>query len=135
MPNSATKVEAISITSPSAAGSINVAQSTYQALHALRASDGLVSTVKNEDLLALQVELGTREGIYAEPSSIAVLVAIRNLRSEGQIQEGDTVVAVLTATGLKDPAATENLLGDIPVVRGDIGALLGTLSDAYGYKT
>ncbi len=123
--------------SPSAAGSINVAQSTYQALHALRASDGLASTAKNEDLLSLQAELGAREGIYAEPSSLAALAAIRDLRSEGRIREGDTVVAVLTATGLKDPAATEGRLGDVPVVRGggDLGALMGALSDAYGYKT
>jgi threonine synthase len=120
--------------SPSVAGSINVAQSTYQALHALRASDGLASTAENDDLLALQVELAAREGIFAEPSSLAALAAVRNLRASGEIKESDLVVAVNTATGLKDPAATDALLEEIPVVRGGLDSLLNSLDEAYGYQ-
>ena len=121
--------------SPSVAGSINVAQSTYQALHALRASNGLASTAPNESLIELQSELAAREGIYAEPSSLAALSAVRNLRESGDIRESDVVVAILTATGLKDPGATESRLAEIPVVPGDLEALLHALSEKYGYSS
>ncbi len=120
--------------SPSVAGSINVTQSTYQALHALRASNGLASTAPNESLIELQSELAAREGIYAEPSSLAALSAVRNLRESGEMRESDVVVAVLTATGLKDPAATESRLEEIPVVPGDLEALLHALGEKYGYS-
>ncbi len=120
--------------SPSVASSINVAQSTYQARHALRASGGLAATAEDEELLELQAELASREGIYAEPSSLAALAAIRKLRARGEILKTETVVGLITATGLKDPDATASSLGEIPVVSGDLEALLETLGKSYDYK-
>jgi threonine synthase len=120
---------------PSVAGSINVGQSTYQALQALRASGGSASTVENDELLELQAELASREGIYAEPSSLAALAAIRRLRASGDIQDNEIIVGLITATGLKDPEATASRQEDIPIVRGDVDTLLGTLREAYGYET
>ena len=70
--------------SPSVAGSINVAQSTYQALHALRASNGLASTAPNESLIELQSELAAREGIYAEPSSLPPCPRFETCGSRGK---------------------------------------------------
>ncbi len=120
--------------SPYVAGSISVNQSTYQALHALRASDGAARVARNDELLGLQRDLASAEGIYAEPSSLAALAAVRRLCEEGRIGRSDTVVVVNTATGLKDTAATAAAAPEIPTVGGDIARFLVTLEDAYGFR-
>ena len=48
----------IAAPSPYVAGSISVNQSTYQALHALRASGGTARVARNDELLGLQRDLG-----------------------------------------------------------------------------
>lgn len=120
--------------SPSFSGSIDVAQSTYQALFALRASGGLASLVANEEIMELQEALAFREGMYAEPSALAALAAVRRLRAKGEIREEDVVVGVMTATGLKDPAATASRQEEVPVVPADLEALLDALRASYGYR-
>ena len=120
--------------SPYVAGSISVNQSTYQALHALRASDGAARVARNDELLGLQRDLAADEGIHAEPSSLAALAAVGRLCEEGRISRSDTVVVVNTASGLKDTAATAGAAPEIPTVGGDIAQFLETLEDAYGFR-
>ena len=124
----------IAAPSPYVAGSISVNQSTYQALHALRASGGTARVARNDELLALQRNLAADEGIYAEPSSLAALAAVARLCEEGRIGPRDTVVVVNTASGLKDTAATAAATPEIPTVDGDTTQFLETLRDAYGYR-
>ncbi len=124
----------IAAPSPYVAGSISVNQSTYQALHALRASGGTARVARNDELLGLQRDLAADEGIYAEPSSLAALAAVARLCEEGRIGRRDTVVVVNTASGLKDTAATAAAAPEIPIVDGDTTQFLETLRDAYGYR-
>ena len=124
----------IAAPSPYVAGSISVNQSTYQALHALRASGGTARVARNDELLGLQRDLAADEGVYAEPSSLAALAAVARLCEEGRIGRRDTVVVVNTASGLKDTAATATAARAVPTVDGDIGQFLETLRDAYGYR-
>ena len=119
---------------PYVAGSISVNQSTYQALHALRASDGAAVLARNDELLGLQRDLAADEGVYAEPSSLAALAAVGRLCKEGRIGPTETVVVINTASGLKDTAATAAAAPEIPTVEGDIAQFLATLRDAYGYR-
>jgi threonine synthase len=82
--------------------SVGATRSTFQALIALRESDGLAVQVGNAGLIELQERMARREGIFAELSSVMPLAAIRRLRRDGAIQECDLAVAVVTASGLKD---------------------------------
>lgn len=122
------------VPTPSVAASINVGQSTFQALFALRTSRGFARTAVNAELPKLQAELAAGEGIYAELSSLAALSVVRRLRAEGEIQEKDVVVVVITASGLKDASATASHGRDIPVVSGDVEAFRDTLAQTYGYN-
>ena len=124
----------ITAPSPYVAGSISVNQSTYQALHALRASGGTARVARNDELLGLQRDLAADEGVYAEPSSLAALAAVARLCKEGRIGRSDTVVVVNTASGLKDTGATAAAAPEIPTVDGDTTQFLETLRDAYGYR-
>jgi threonine synthase len=82
--------------------SIGTTRSTFQALRALRLSGGTAVRVGNDGLIALQQQLAASEGIFAELASVTPLAAIETLRRQGVIAASDRVVAVVTASGLKD---------------------------------
>ncbi len=93
--------------------SIGTTRSTYQALKALRDTKGRAVCVSNEKLVHMQKTLAAREGLFAELASVAPLVAIQHLRERKMIGIDDRVVAIVTASGLKDldisahPAASQ----------------------------
>ncbi|MBB6468579.1 threonine synthase [Aminobacter lissarensis] len=93
--------------------SIGTTRSTYQAVKALRDTGGHAVCVSNEQLMRMQKMLAAREGFFVELASVAPLVAIQHLRERQIIAPDDRVVAVVTATGLKDldisanPATTQ----------------------------
>ncbi|MGJ4859581.1 threonine synthase [Labrys sp. La1] len=82
--------------------SIGTTRSTFQALHALRASGGAAVPVSNHGLIVLQEELARTEGILAELASVTPLAAIVQLRRQNVILDSQSVVAVVTGSGLKD---------------------------------
>ncbi|WP_246689070.1 MULTISPECIES: threonine synthase [unclassified Mesorhizobium] len=86
----------------SLAVSIGTPRSTFQALKALRDSCGHAVPVGNQGLVAMQEQLARDEGIFAELASVTPLIAISTLRRQGIIAPTDRVVAVVTASGLKD---------------------------------
>ncbi|MCP5150528.1 MAG: threonine synthase [Ectothiorhodospiraceae bacterium] len=78
-------------------------QSWDFAWSAVKESGGWFEELTDEDLLATQRLLATREGIFCEPASaISVAGAMRDVRS-GRIPEGSIVVCTVTGHGLKDP--------------------------------
>jgi threonine synthase len=86
----------------SLAVSIGTPRSTFQALKALRDSGGHAVPVDNHGLIAMQERLAREEGIFAELASVTPLIAISTLKDQGIIAPTDRIVAVVTASGLKD---------------------------------
>lgn len=82
--------------------SIGATRSTFQALNALRQSNGLAVPIGNGGLIAWQERLAVKEGIFAELASVTPFAAIEFLRKKNVIAPGDRVVAIVTASGLKD---------------------------------
>ncbi len=95
-------VEEAAIRFDSLAVSIGAPRSTYQALKALRESCGHAVPIPNDGLVDMQERLARDEGIFAELASVTPLLAIERLRREGVIAVNDRVVAIATASGLKD---------------------------------
>jgi len=87
----ATAAEGISVAKPVRGKAI---------LQAIRGSRGLVHTVSDERVWAALPELG-RMGIYVEPTAGAAPAAFADLRKDGTIPASDTVVVMLTGSGLK----------------------------------
>ena len=104
---------------------------TWQGLTAVRGSKGYARSSSDEETLAMQRQLASTEGIYAEASSVTSLVALAKLADEGKIAPDDTVVAVLTSTGLKDPVTTQKILPDAPQIKPDMVELRAALKDCY----
>ena len=96
------RLEECSMAFESLAVSIGAPRSTYQALKALRDSSGCAVLVTNDRLVDMQEQLAASEGIFAELTSVTPLLAIARLRRDGVMAPEERVVAVVTASGLKD---------------------------------
>jgi len=73
-----------------------------KALHEVRASNGVVEKVSEQEIADAKAQIG-RAGIGCEPASAATLAGIRKLRASGVMERSARVVAVLTGNLLKDP--------------------------------
>lgn len=108
--------------------------STYQALKTVKESAGTALAISDEEVLRMQIWLAESEGVYAEPSSVLPLAAIKILRERDWIQPGETVVALVTSSGLKDPQVSASLLPAAPAIEPTLDSLARALHEAYGYR-
>ncbi|MDX3927945.1 threonine synthase [Rhizobium sp. LC145] len=107
--------------------SIGATRSTFQALKALRETRGIAVPVSNDGLIALQEKTAGMEGIFLELSSVVPIAAILAARQQGVIGSHEAVVAVVTASGLKDvdksnPAAISRSFSTVDAALEVIGA-------------
>ncbi|MGN4714411.1 threonine synthase [Bacillus cereus group sp. MYBK226-2] len=91
------------------------------AVEAAEQSHGEIDMVSDEEILHAYRLLAKTEGVFAEPGSNASLAGVMKHIQSGKIKKGETVVAVLTGNGLKDPdiAISSNTL-DIASVSNNI---------------
>ncbi|MFP3137359.1 MAG: threonine synthase [Nitrososphaeria archaeon] len=76
-----------------------------RALMAARESRGAIISVSDQEILRAQIDLARVDGVFVEPASAAALAGYRRAIAEGLLDPGESVVAVLTGHGLKDPDA------------------------------
>jgi threonine synthase len=87
--------------------------------------------VADDELARMQRLLAETEGIYAEFSSVASLVATEKARRDGTLPPDRAAVAVLSSSGLKDVAVTTERFPPIPTVTPDLAALDEALRSTY----
>jgi threonine synthase len=73
-----------------------------RAVRAIRATDGVVVSVSDAEILAAKAVID-RAGVGCEPASAASVAGVRQLAASGTLSAGRSVVAVLTGHMLKDP--------------------------------
>jgi len=83
------------------------------ALLARDESDGLIDSVSDQEILDAYRDLARYEGIFCEPASAASVAGVRKAAAAGLIDPGATIVAVLTGSGLKDPATGASLVAPV----------------------
>lgn len=71
---------------------------------AVRESSGLFDMVSDDEIMHAY-NLVAREGVFCEPASATPVAGLLKLHAAGRLAPGQTVVAVLTGNGLKDPDA------------------------------
>ena len=74
-----------------------------EAYNAIRESKGIAIRVNDEEIVTAIKDLALNEGILAGPAAASTIAAARKLRSEGIIDKGDSVVCIISGSGLKDP--------------------------------
>ena len=78
----------------------------------------------DEEIRGLQKILGRKVGIYSEAAAVASVLGIERLKEEGELKEGETVVAISTSSGLKDTKMTGEGIENVPVVDSKIESIL-----------
>ncbi|MGM8211242.1 threonine synthase [Virgibacillus sp. W0430] len=78
-------------------------------------SNGLISSVTDDEILHAFTLLAQKEGIFAEPGSCASIAGLIQQVEKGSIEPGSKVVAVLTGNGLKDPQTAIDQLEVDPI--------------------
>ena len=73
------------------------------AIKALEESKGVAYSFDDREILKAVGDLGSMEGIFAEPASAATICAARMLVEDGTADSSDLIVCVITGSGLKVP--------------------------------
>ncbi len=77
-----------------------------QVLRMLKRNGGIVVTVSDEEIIKAQKKMASI-GIFGQPASATSLAAVKKLVSNNYLKENDSVVCIVTASGLKYTAALE----------------------------
>ncbi|WP_205470999.1 threonine synthase [Nocardioides sp. SYSU D00038] len=87
-------------------------------------SGGSFEAVSDEQILAAQRELASRDGVFVEPASAAGIAGLLQQLGRGESYSGLTVVVTVTGHGLKDTATALEGFGPIAdaVVDADVDA-------------
>jgi threonine synthase len=123
----------VRLNAPTIATSIGASRGTFQALDALRRTDGLAVKTRDDQILHWQAALASEEGIWLEPAAAAGLAAVAQLVESQIIKANDSIVIVATAGGLKDSSRWEAQMDPVPIVPPDLEAALTTLRYSYGF--
>jgi threonine synthase len=102
-----------------------------RAIAARDESGGRIDAVTDDEILAAYRALAEEEGIFCEPSSAASIAGITKLAAAGELEPDGLVVAVLTGTGLKDPATAESIAGRAGVI--EAAPTVGSVAVALGW--
>jgi threonine synthase len=87
-----------------------------KATRGIRASGGSMMTVSDEEILEAIAELGRETGVFAEPAGAAAYAGLSKHVREGRVDPDETIVVLMTGSGLKDTESAMRAAGaPIPV--------------------
>jgi threonine synthase len=85
-------------------------------LRQIRSSGGGAVTVSDTDILAAIPTLASHSGVFAEPAAAATVAGLEAALDAGLVERNESVVLLVTGTGLKDvPAAARAVSRPEPV--------------------
>jgi len=71
------------------------------AIKAIKESNGLAMTVSDSEIFTAELQIAKLEGMFAEPASSATIAALKKLGEERKVSNKDSVVCLITGSGLK----------------------------------
>ena len=99
-----------------------------KATRGIRASNGSMMTVTDDEILGAIGVLGREAGVFAEPAGATAFAGLTKAVSEGTVGSDETVVVLMTGSGLKDTDSAMRAAGKpVPVGTSlsDVQAALG----------
>ena len=97
-------------------------------LRLIRASGGAGITVSDEAILQSIPELASHTGVFAEPSSAATLAGLHAALDVGLVDRHESIVLLVTGTGLKDVGAAARAVTRPAPIEPDLESLEARLA-------
>lgn len=108
------------IKSVASAVAIGIPLDDVKVLRAIRSSRGHAETVSEEMILQAQKTLAKEASLFVEPAAALPLAALEKLQTRKFFNPKDTVVLVVTGTGLKDPNSILSTGVESPVLEPEL---------------
>jgi threonine synthase len=100
-----------------------------KALAALRASEGKMMAVSDEEILRAQRLLGRKAAVFGEPSGAAALAGLQKAIACGEISKNSRALAVITGNGLKDTQSALRTTRNAYDIDGGLESLVKVLAE------
>lgn len=117
------EIRAVSGTTIADSISVSVPRDGDAAVRALRESAGAAVAVTDDEILDAMRVLARSEGLFAEPAAAAAVAGLVTATRDGRVSPSETVVTVVTGSGLKDVASAMRAAGAAHVIDPDLRAL------------
>lgn len=109
--------------------SVGIPRNGYKALNALRDSKGITVDVSDDEILSAITELARYTGVFGEPAGVTSFAGLKKLVSQGLIGEDETVVFVVSGSGLKDVKSAQKAITRPELVKPDMDELIKYLNN------
>jgi threonine synthase len=86
-------------------------------------SGGSIDAVTDDEIIAAYGRLAREEGIFCEPASAASVAGLLKKAASGRGFKGETIVAIITGNGLKDPETALKTEPPLHRVTADLAAI------------
>ncbi|HYW00486.1 MAG TPA: threonine synthase [Candidatus Acidoferrum sp.] len=91
-------------------------------LNSIRASHGCAESVTDKEMLDAVKLIARNQGIFAEPAAAATVAAVKKLKDAGTISSDESIVSLITGSGLKSPEIISDL-NEPETIDGEIAQL------------
>ena len=92
-------------------------------------SGGLIDMVTDEEISKAYRFVAEREGVFAEPASVAPVAGVINLAKKKFFKEGSRIVITLTGSGLKDPDFALSFNDPVYTIESNIDAVRESIKE------
>lgn len=93
------------------------------AVKAVIQSGGEAVTVEDRDILKAIPEMARASGVFPEPAAAAPWAGVKQMIRNGQVSSDETVVCIVSGSGLKDIASGQKVVGEPRLIEASIEAV------------
>ena len=125
-----TSVDVATVKAETIADSISVdrPRDGLAAVRAIVESGGEVVTVPDDAILAAIPEMASHTGVFPEPAAAAPWAAVKQLMREKKIESDETIVCLVSGSGLKDISGVQAAAGEPQVIEPTLEAVRKALA-------
>jgi threonine synthase len=117
------KITPVNATTIADSISADIPRDGVRAVRAVRETGGAYLTVTDDEILAAIPELARGEAIFAEPAASTAYAGLKKAVTQGLVKSDETIVCLITGSGLKDIASAMKAAGDATRIEPTLAAV------------
>lgn len=103
--------------------SVCVPRDGLAAVSAIKDSGGFAVSVTDDQIISAIPELARGSNVFAEPAAAAAWAGLKKAAAAGLVKESESVVLIITGSGLKDVDSAMKSVGKPYLIKPDLGEL------------